>query len=221
MKYFEVHSKINEGFDPAVGRFENIRRPGGCTECSTIPIGSGPPFLLKVRRPDVELLISHTSWGFGVISNKLFDIFGEDGLSNLRFGNLVDEKGSKIEGFQTFVGVERLILRGNTKSQHWICNLCNALIYTYAPRRSPYITPDQVLSGRSIYEIESMGMLVSEAIKDRIGSRWENMIKFYPVPVRETPRDGLPANLSLWNPPEKLVAYTPNLPQWMKTNTQL
>jgi len=163
--------------------------------------------------------LSFTSWGFGVVAVELLEFLGNDAASCLRLGKLGDASGSIIKEFRTFVGVERLILRGNRESEHRICKSCGALIYTYMPRESPYLTAPQVVSGRAVYEIESMQLLVNESIRERIGDRWSDALMFYEVPVLESPLDGLPVDMGLWPTEEQLTGYQPNLPKLKKSKT--
>lgn len=216
MRYFEIADKIEQGFDPSVGKFENIRRPQGCRECSIFPKGRKPPDV-KVKNTSPEAVVSSTSWGFGLISVELLEFLGDEAASCLRLGNLADVNGNTIKEFRTFVGVERIILRGNPESEHWICKVCGALIYTYLPRESPYVTPPQVASGRPVYEIEAMRLLVNESIRERIGNRWSEALLFYEVPILESPLDGLPFDIGLWPTSEQLVGYQPNFPKWKKS----
>lgn len=217
MKYFEVADRTEGEFSPAVPRGTNLCRQGGCKGCSTLPNASGPPNVLKVKTTTPEAVVSSTSWGFGVISVELLEFLGNEAASCLRLGNLADANGNIIKDFRTFVGVERIILRGNRESEHRICKVCGALIYTYVPRESPYVTPPQVASGRPVYEIESMQLLVNESIRERIGDRWSEALLFYEVSVLESPLDGLPVDIGLWPTSEQLVGYQPNLPKWKKS----
>lgn len=215
MRYFEIENKTDERFSPAVAKGTNLRRPGGCSECSTIPKNAGPPEVLKVKLPSPNGPLSHTSWGFGVISVELLDYLGKETSSCLKLGKLADSAGNVLDNVRTFVGIERIFLRGNRESQHRLCSRCGALIYTYLPRTSPYLTPSQVASGLPIYEIESMQLLVNETIRERIGDRWSDALSFYDVPVLESPLDELPIDLGLWPTAEQLVGYQPNLPKRM------
>ncbi|HWB09979.1 MAG TPA: hypothetical protein VG826_12175 [Pirellulales bacterium] len=199
MKYFEITDKLDSEFHPAVPRGTNIKTPGGCKECSTIPKDGRPPAVLKVTEiPSPVSPVSFTTWGFGVIAIEFMELLGDDATACLRLGKLALADGRIVEGFRTFVGVERIILRGSEESEHRICKSCGAMIYTYVPRDAPYVTTTQVTSRRAIYEAESMVLLVDDRIRDCIGNRWSDRIVFYEVPVRDSPRDGLPARLDLW-----------------------
>lgn len=217
MKYFHVVDSLDEEFHPFVPRFTNIKTPGGCKECCTIPAGGRPRDALKVTEiPSPVGPVCFTTWGFGVVAAELLEFLGDEAAECLRLGRLADPNGQLIEGFRTFVGVERVILRGNMESEHRLCKSCGAMIYTYVPRNSPYVTAAQVASRRPIYEAESMTLLVDEATRDRIGYRWSDLLTFYDIPVLDSPRDGLPARLDLWPSPEDLAGYKPNPPKWMK-----
>ena len=67
-----------------------------------------------------------------------------------------------------------------------------------------------------IYEIESMQLLISEQIRDRIGDRWSNVLTFYDVPVLATPLDGLPMDVGLWPTAEHVRTYSPNPSKFMR-----
>lgn len=211
MRYFELVDKLDSKLRPHVARGTNIRTPGGCAECSTLPQNGSPPDALPIADVPHGAILSFTSWGFGVIARELLELLGDESVRCLKLGQLVDAKGSVVNGFCTFVGVERVFLRGSAESQHHLCNTCGALMYTYLPRESPYLTPPQVASGRAIYEIESMQLLVNE----RIGNRWPDALTFYEVPLLNSPLDGLPADLALWPSPSQLADYIPNPPRWM------
>lgn len=214
MRYFEVVDKRESKFSPFVPRGANIQRPGGCPECSTTPRDCGPPEVVKIENTSRASVVSFTSWGFGVIAVELLEILGDAAAQCLRLGNLADANGDIIGGFRTFVGVERMIMRGNRDSEHRICKSCGALIYTYLPRDSPYVTASQVTSGRPIYEIESMQLLVNESIRERIGVRWRDALEFFEVPVLKSVHDGLPLDIGLWPTQQQLEGYRENPPKW-------
>lgn len=216
MIYFEVTDKLDSEFSPVVPRGTNIKTPGGCTECCTTPKDGRPPDVLKVKEvPSPVSVVSFTTWGFGVIATELLELLGDDAARCLRLGRLVGPNEATIERFRTFVGVERVILRGTKESLHRVCKSCGAMIYAYVPRNSPYVTTAQVASGRPIYEIESMMLLVDGGIRDRIGNGWPNLITFREVPVLNSPRDGLPARLELWPNAEDMKNYKPNPGKWL------
>ncbi len=217
MQYFKIESQLGDNLSPAVPRGTNLRRPGGCLECSTIPKDCGPPEVLRVKTPLPGGVVSSTSWGFGVIAAEFLDVLGNEAASCLRLGNLADANGQIIKEFRTFVGVERILLRGNLKSEHWICSSCGACIYVYTPRESPYVTTFEVKSCRPVYEIESMRLLVNETIRERIGDRWAEALTFNEVPILDSPLDGLPVEMGLWPTAEQVEGYQPNLPKWKKT----
>lgn len=215
MRYFELVDKLDTKFRPHVARGTNIRTPRGCAECSTLPQNASPPDALPIAEVPHGAMLSFTSWGFGVIARELLELLGDEGVDCLKLGQLVDAKGGVVNGFRTFVGVERVFLRGSAESQHHLCKACGVLIYTYLPRESPYLTPPQVASGRAIYEIESMQLLVNERIRERIGNRWSDALTFYEVPLLDSPLDGLPADISMWPSPSQLADYKPNPPKWV------
>ena len=217
MNYFEIADRLDECVDAFVAKGTSIRRPGGCHECATLPKDGSPPDVLKVKDITSPVgVVSHTGWGYGVVAVELLQFLGDDAAQNLKLGRLVDPTGEIIEEYRTFVGVERVVLRGDQTSLHRICKSCGALAYTYLPRASPYVTAPQVASCRSIYAIEFMQLMVNETIRDRIGKRWSDLITFYEVPVLATPRDGLPVDFGLWPNEEQLIDYKPNLPKWVK-----
>jgi len=215
MRFFELADKLDAKFSPLVARGTNIRTPGGCGECSTLPKDCGPPDVVRVKNTSPAGVVLFTSWGFGVIAVELLEFLGNDAAQCLRLGRLANPNGDIIEEFRTFVGVERIILRGNRESEHRICKSCGALIYTYLPPESPYVTAPQIASGRPIYEI-TMQLLVNESIRERIGDRWSDVLTFYDVPVLTSPRDGLPIDIGLWPNKDQVMGYQPNLPKWMK-----
>lgn len=216
MKYFEITDRLDSEFSPDVPRGTNIKTPGACQECCTTPNEGRPPDVLKVKEiPSKVSVFSFTTCGFGVIATDLLEAMGNDAARGLRLGKLADRKGEVLDGFRTFVAVERIILRGREQSLHHVCKSCGAMIYTYVPRESPYVTAEQVASRRAIYGIESTGLLVDEELRDRIGERWSDLIVFDEVPVLDSPRDGLPARLQLWPSQDDLKNYKPNLPKWM------
>lgn len=216
MRYYEIENRSDAHFSPAVPRGTNIKTPGGCPQCCKLPLGIGPPDIVQVKDSEVNGVVLTTSWGFGVVSIELLELLGKDEIDCLKLGKLAVPSGNIINEYNTFVGVERVILRGNRESEHQICIACGSLIYTYLPRESPYLTLSQVTSGRSIYEIESMQLLVNESIRERIGDRWSDKISFYEVPILAAPLDGLPIDLRLWPTSEQLVGYKPNPPSWKK-----
>lgn len=212
MKVFEVVSKSECGFEAVVGRLENIQRPGACCVCSTLPKDCGPPAMLPVHVGSTADVLSFTSWGFGVIAVDFLELLEKCDAGCLKLGKLTDPDGNVIERFRTFVGSERIVLRGSSESQHRICPSCGALLYTYLPRGSPYVTAFQVASGRAAYEIESMQLLVGENIRERIGDRWCDLISFYEVPIVTSPIDGLPCNIGLWPIADQLANYQLHFP---------
>ena len=118
MKYFELIDKLDSKFRPSVPKGTNIRRPGGCSECSTLPKNCGPPNLLKVKTSKASSLISFTSWGFGVISVTLLELLGNEASQCLQLGRLANSDGNLIEEYRTFVANERIILRGTEDLFH-------------------------------------------------------------------------------------------------------
>jgi hypothetical protein len=209
MRYFAIFDRIESGFDPLVARFASIRRPGGCLDCGTFPMGCNPPDV-KIANIARKAIVSSTTWGFGVIAQELLAFLGSETVTCLRLGNLVNSKGHVVSEFRTFVGIERVLLRGNQDSVHRFCKTCRALLYEYTPRDSPYVTSPQVASLRPLYEIEPMQLLVSEAVRDRIGDRWGEAIGFHDVPVLSSPLDGLPNCLSIWPTSSQLTGYPPS-----------
>jgi hypothetical protein len=218
MRYFEIVDSLGTGFAPLVERFQSVRRPGGCKTCSTLPKSAGPPDILRVKAKSSDTgIVSFTSWGFGIIAVELLDFLGAEATRCLRVGRLADSTGELIPDFRTFVGVERIILRGDVQSEHRICQSCGALVYTYLPRTAPYVTAPTVAKGMPIFEIESMRLLVSEIVRDRIGSRFAAAIAFDEVEVATSPRDGLPVELDLWPIAGQLSHYKPNPPKWRRS----
>jgi hypothetical protein len=214
MLYYEVHDRTDDSFGACAGRHERIVTPGGCRECGTLPRGGGPPEVLAVRACRTTAVKLFTSWGFGVIRRDLVELLGPEAVDCLRLGRLVTCEGRSVDGYQTFIGKERVVLRGNSDSQHRVCARCGALLYTYLPRNAPYVTPSSVESRRPIYEITAMQLLVSEVVRERIGDHWIDQLQFFEVPVRSEPLDGLPTDLGLWPTAEQLVGYRPNLPRF-------
>lgn len=218
MRYYEIEDKLNSEFPAFVGRGVNIRTLGGCPECSLLPKGSKPPEQLQVAALPAKM-VSFTSWGFGVISTELLSLFGADATEWLKLGEITDRRGVVVDGYRAFVGVERVFFRGERSSEHHICTTCKALVYTYLPRDSPYVTLSQVVAQRPIYEINSMQLLIREDLRERLEGRTSAFLKFHEIPVCTASVDGLPDELEMWPSAEHLIGYRPNLPKWKSNRT--
>lgn len=217
MKYYALSDKTDSCFDANVAKFERIRRPGACQECSTLPAGCGPPETVVVKgRPLGVPAVSFTSWLFGVIHIRVLEALGDVGLKCLRLGNMKDMSGALISEYRTFSGVECVIPRGGSDSQHWVCSLCGALVYSCSPKKAPYVTSSALAAQLPVYEFGMMELLIRADMFDRVGKNWRDLIKAREVQVKESPCDGLPAAIGLWPTKEQLIEYQPNLPPWMK-----
>ncbi len=210
MKYFSVVDVNEYCFTPAVEQGELVLTPGGCTECSTLPHGARPPETLRVLNHRSNAILAYTCWGFGIISDQLLQLLSGHWQNDLFVGTLCDGHGRVIDGLHTYLARERVILRGGEQSQHHLCGVCGALIYTYLPRNSsPYVAPEQVATARGIYEGNHSELVISQSLREQIGDRWSNQIRFCEVRVSE-PCDGLPATIGDWLSPEVRASYHSN-----------
>lgn len=204
-----VSGKVEHGFDPAIGKGENIRRPGGCSNCQTYPRDKSPPDCLRVT-VEYDDPVTFTGWGFGVVSDEFLHEIGQDAANCLMLGTLADSSGKQVDKYRTFLGRERLVLRGNQSSEHSICGTCGAIVYTYLPRESPYLTAAQVASSRQIYEGESMQLIVCDSVLSRLSSHLVAALDVFPLPILPHSVDGLADDIALWPTPEQSQHYSPN-----------
>lgn len=219
MKYYKIEDRFDSCFEAHVPKCTNIQRPGACKQCGTLPVGKGPPQDLVVKDDyPVDVAISFSSWGYGVINCDFLADLGHEAALCLQLGQIQTDKGSTISNFRTFVGKESVFLRGNYDSTHYLCKACYSIVYNALPRSERYLTRAMLKSQRLIYEVRIMGLLISESILSRIVDKWGHMVMATDIPVIENPKDGLPADIALFLNTDQVGNYQPNPPSWMSGN---
>lgn len=213
MRYHQLEGTADYDFDPVVPRGQRIKRPGGCEECESLPPEVGPPPEVVVRWTKSDAVLA-SAWGFGVIRFDLLAALEPQASELLLLGRLADPKGNDIPNYRTFAGRHQILLRGGPESQHYICDTCGRIAYTYVPRESPYVTASSVASRAAIYEA-GMELLVNETIRDRIGNRWSHVLRISEVPVMQ-PLDRLPEDLTPWPTAEQRVGYRRTAPDFRR-----
>lgn len=127
---------------------------------------------------------------FGFIHDQLIDLLGRDTVEKcLILGEVFREDGSRKNGWWTYAGRRRVVVRGEEGSEAYRCEKCRKLFYRGKGRR--YVL-SQELDGREIYEDFPCCLVISSELGERVrDARIENL-EVEAVQVVEKAVDGLP-----------------------------
>ncbi|SFI65580.1 hypothetical protein SAMN04488095_1484 [Jannaschia pohangensis] len=140
-------------------------------------------------------------WDVNVIHTSLLDLLGREHVErDLLLGTVTNKKGHVVEGWHTVIGRERLILRGNP--HFWkgkamfgagCCKECGLLhCHGAAPR---YLCPGPT-SDRVIRQSDTTCLIIPASLKEAINLKRGSGYALEKLPVLESPRDGMPIELS-------------------------
>jgi hypothetical protein len=187
-KYFLVGSATTDPSQPEEQWYESYVRSNPCIH--------NPPSVA----PDVpvDYLGEDLALNFvqGVVIDyarlDLLEILGPAAEEYLTLGKLLDRTGKVIPQYRTLGSFNPLWVRGNRKSANGFCSQCGELLYFALGK--PYVLR-QDLTGQPLYYGTQEGLIVNEALADRIREKHFKKIYVRELPVLERPRDGLPADL--------------------------
>jgi hypothetical protein len=115
---------------------------------------------------------------------------GDENIAKyLHIGEVKNEKGKVLADWVTCRAKHKVIVRGDSRAGHRLCQTCGRDIYFAMGK--PYLYPSppsgvEVLQGR-------LSLIVSSALRAQLALEDWKVVSIEPLPVLSSPRDSLPA----------------------------
>ncbi len=188
MKLFVVSSKSScEADHEWAEKFRSECKCPGCgarkRECLERPID-----VRLNQKPDISALNTVMPVSVSIVRTDFLNLFADEAPRWFLIGRVLDATGCPVEGFASYVGRKRLIIRGGPESTRRTCDVCGRFVY--CPLGSWYVMRSS-LTGQPLYEGEVANLVLTEEMRMRIDrKRWKG-IYVCELPVRDEPLDGI------------------------------
>lgn len=157
-----------------------------CNVCRAITTQSGVIDVVLASKPRSLEISSVAQIGIGIACRKFLDALGIKNVArDLVVGRAFLPSGREILDLATFIGRDKIYIRGNRQSFYFHCNGCGR--YSYAPQGEFYLLSNPAPI-RDIYH--GLPLVVSETVKNLLMvHHWSN-VGIVPLPFRDHPLDG-------------------------------
>jgi hypothetical protein len=144
-----------------------------CQGCASPKIGSGAIDVVLRNSPQKIPLNFVSGIGVGIVSETLLNALGMEMVEPyLLLGTAKGPDRRPIEGFRTFRGKHRMIIRGDERSSYRKCEVCGRDIYF--PMGKKYIVGQ--IPDTPIYQSQYNQLIVTEELYKRIsGTKWKKV----------------------------------------------
>lgn len=106
----------------------------------------------------------------------------------LYLGKVIGSRGNTLDGWVTFRGQQRVIVRGAKNVSHRICDTCGRHVYFAMGKRYLYPAPP---SDATLMESDLFGLVLSEELFEKLAvDEWEGL-SVDELPVLSKPLDSL------------------------------
>lgn len=163
-----------------------------CPECAfPRPEARSVHFAIQELGPPNNSAINFvTGAGVGIAKGSLLAALGEELVSKFLFrGRLLSMDRKEIQGWNTFIGAFRIVVRGSENVAHRRCPSCGRDVYFATGRKYLFPAPT---AGVAIFDAGRGGIVVVEEIANAIPGDLKRELRIDWLDVRDTPLDGLP-----------------------------
>lgn len=192
MMLWRIQSTTKSPLDPSREWFGEFRRTNCCSVCMKMLCKhrSRPQNVVVMiapqRYPLYDLVGAHVQ----VINTQLRASLGRDGDSGFLYGTIRSERGRSDQHYMTMIASRPLLMRSSRLSRGYCCLACRRTIYSPNPIEKGYVLKGD-LTGAQVYECDFGGLIIAQAVLDRIQSAGLRGFYTQPIPVRDEPIDGM------------------------------
>ena len=193
--YYHVYCPTQNTCTPTQTALDDAMQTWCCDGCSNArPTWQEVDVAIEQPHPRVGPLNFVSGCCVGIVRRDFMTQLGPDIFQrDLYLGRLLGPSGDAVENWVTFRGRRRLIIRGDRHVSHRRCPICKRDIYFALGK--PYLYPAPP-SDAEVFESNLWGLVVADSVLDRLDTTKHRTLRVEPIPIADTPRDGL-AILSL------------------------
>ena len=189
--FFELSPSTMTSCDITKQDYENARKTWLCAGClSPKPDIKTIDIILDDEKPENSPLNFINGTNLGIANKDFLLALGEGEVqNNLNLGKIFNCNGVLLDKWVTFIGKQRIIVRGSKNAGCRRCVECGRLLYFATGKQ--YLCP-QPPQGVSIFDSGHGGLVVTEDIAKRIVlNKWPKLT-CEELSVFDSPKDGLP-----------------------------
>jgi hypothetical protein len=170
--------------------YEQARTTWLCTGCAfPKPDTKVVDATIQEEKPDNTPLNMISGCGVGIVRKDFLFSFGEDFVrQHLYLGQVFAPDNRPLEGWVTFVGRHRVIVRGSKNAGVRRCAACGRNVYFAMGQLYLYPEPPPDIA---IFDAGNGGLVVSEALIERVNLNAWRKLDCTKLPVLGLPKDGL------------------------------
>lgn len=142
------------------------------------------------ERPDIAAINCVSMPGVSIARRDFLDLFADEVSKYLKLGRVFTSDGELLDGYVTFIGQRRLLLRGGAQSRFFgVCKTCGHA--RYWPGYPWYVLRGSFVE-QPLYESCGVnGLIVTEELKGRIEKgKWKG-IRITKLPIVDKAKDGI------------------------------
>jgi hypothetical protein len=168
---------------------EEAQRSWLCPGCGN-PRQQGPiDVSIQEKDPDDTPLNMISGCTVGIAQNDFLFTLGEEVVrQHLYLGRVISEASSLLEGWSTFLGRYRIIIRGSKNAAARRCSECGNIVYFAMGEHYLYPRPREDVA---IFHAGLSSLVVSEELVRRINQNEWQKLDCMELPVLDAPKDGL------------------------------
>ena len=186
--YYHVYTLSKTLCDPLLSWYSEVQTTWLCPGCrKPKPMTEAVDAYLDSPPPNAPLNgIQGT--GVGVIRKDFLAVLGDEVVRNyLMLGKVFDSFGKEQPSYATFLGKQKLYIRGNEDSTCRICEICGQTVYF--PLGPNYLMSNS-LTGVPLYQSNMGQLIVDERLHQRIKQVEWKRVGSRKLPVLNQPKDG-------------------------------
>ena len=189
MNFYMFSSTTMDSCSMAKPLREEARKTWLCTGCGfPKPDTKHLDATLQDRNPDNTPLNFISGCGLGIAKKKFLFSFGEEVVrQHLYLGSVYGPKANLLEDWITFVGRERIIVRGSKSAGVRSCTECGRNAYFATGQLYLYPMPR---AGVQIFDAGSGALVVTEELAGRINLKDWRKLDCTKLHVVDVPNDG-------------------------------
>ncbi|HTD66622.1 MAG TPA: hypothetical protein VK846_08855 [Candidatus Limnocylindria bacterium] len=189
MNYYQLSSKSPNPETPDKTWFAEAKQTILCKECASARVTGQPIDVVLQTMPDRSALnVVHGVCVQIATVSLLKALFPEGPENCLLLGKVFGPDRKEAVDFVTIMKLERILIRGNERSEFRVCPDCHRIWYSTIGKR--YLLKRDV-GNISVFESQFGGLVVAEPVAQRvIGGKWRNLV-IQKLELRDEPVDGL------------------------------
>jgi hypothetical protein len=193
--YYHIFNRSNDSVKLDRLERERARDTWLCTKCGNIQLGYKEVDIRLDNQSKLGKPLNSVEPGWlGVVWKEFFATIDPNvAARDFWFGSVLDAKGNILDGWASYHGRHRLIVRGTKDVSHRVCERCGQLNYFSAGDQ--YLCPEPPRDAR-MYASHVCGIILPTELFERLDTKkWHRKLWIVPLTVELHPKDGLPTHL--------------------------